>query len=390
MVSKKATDTVLMVVLILSTALSIIAAASLSNCLVVLKTSLLALSNAVAVVLTASCPIFSTLVICVSTLATSLSTAFAIDVNPVVVARSWPICLSILPLYWKFYLVIYLSLLYRNRSKEIERSEISFMDWLFGKKEEKEKPGKVLDEHKKLCEEVRREFFNCMIFGKTKSGKTYFLLNILYPMIRDQYKYVYVFSRKTNEEEYKKAIPKCIFVDDNHLEVLQLLMHIQQNNNIDQNATKKEGKTRYKDNILVIWDDFLDAKTFREDSFKSQFFNGRHYQFSIIVLTQVTNRIISTDIRGNTQFNVFFKIVDTIQSRMCTDRINEALVNMGVDEKEVKSVCNKIKRECINNKPHGFVVINDSSDFLYPDIESMLRKEKEPILDSSSDEEDAS
>jgi len=266
--------------------------------------------------------------------------------------------------------------------------------WILGGEEKKERKKKAIipEGYTRLSINLRDNFFNSIIYGKTKSGKTYFLLNIMYPMIRDLYDKVYIFSRASNYKTYKEAIPNCVFIDHDHGRAMKDLLNFQIYKNIDEEKSKKDKhQTIYKDNFLIIWDDILDEKLFKDDIFKSQFFNGRHYQISVILLTQVSNKIITTDIKGNTQVSIYFKIVDVNQLNSCRRRIEEALVNQGYDEKKSQAMAVKIMREEVINKDYGMIAISDASEFLYPmRLQNIVSDDKKKLPFESSDEDNDS
>ena len=259
-------------------------------------------------------------------------------------------------------------------------------------KERKERKSKWPEEYDHLAEEIRNRYFNCFIYGMTGSGKTYFLMNQMYPIIRDLYQQVYVFSRATNYDEYKKAIPKCIFIAEKHLLMLKAIMKKQEIEGVDEVKTKSQQKTVYKENMLFIWDDYLDAKTFKDDTFKSQFYNGRHYQISVIVMSQITNNVITTDLRGNTGISVYFRVSNANQRTNAINAISECIWNVTDDltKTVVHNRANKIYGEYISGVKYGHIIINSACEILYPSInlvDTLKPKRKMEQDDSSDDEE---
>jgi hypothetical protein len=248
------------------------------------------------------------------------------------------------------------------------------IEWLFG--EEKKPIKKITEGFEVFSEEIRSDYFNCLIFGKTKSGKTYFLLNVLYPAIRDLYTHVYIFSRETNKNEYKKAIPNCIFVSAHHVDILREIFAVQSSKGKEINGT-----TVYDARILIIWDDYLDEKAFKDPDFKAQFFNGRHYQISVVMLTQVSNGVLKTEIKNNTQISVFFKMVDPYQLVTGRKRIEECIVNEGYDQKQACRMSGRILNDLVIRKKYGCVIINDAAEMLYPKINVDLYKPKKRKLE---------
>ena len=271
------------------------------------------------------------------------------------------------------------------------------MDTIIGfligtKAEKKERKGKWAEEYDQLAEEIRNRYFNCFIYGMTGSGKTYFLMNVMYPIVKDLYQQVYVFSRATNFDEYKKAIPKCVFIAEQHLPLLKAIMKKQEIEGVDEVKTKSQHKTVYKENILFIWDDYLDLKTFKDDIFKSQFYNGRHYQISVIVMSQVTNNVITTDLRGNTGLSVYFRVSNSNQRTNAINAISECIYNVNdeMSKRDVHNKANKMYGEYISGIKYGHMIINSACEILYPRIslvETLKPKKQLDLEESSSDEE---
>jgi len=198
--------------------------------------------------------------------------------------------------------------------------------------------------------QIRNNFFRCLIYGSTGSGKTYFLLNTLIPMIKDQYDDIFVFTRSFNKKDYKDY--PCVF--KNHYNILKKLISVQEK--------KKEAK---RGNILIIWDDILDKKLFDKKEFKEQFINLRHLNVSLILLTQICNKIIATEMKGNTEFSVFFRINHRAQRRELIQKICECLDDEDeLIDKQLIVKAKKIYKDKIKNKKYGYLIFNYKDQIL--------------------------
>ena len=255
--------------------------------------------------------------------------------------------------------------------------------------EHKKHQMKIAEEYNDMKKAMRLNYFNAIFLGKTNSGKTYMLNNFVLPAIIDMYDVIVVFTRKNNVESYtddivkKLKFPKAnlMFVVDHYLEQLNKLVILQENN-IDKNSEK----LAYKSNILIIWDDVLDSKMFDSDMFTRQFTNFRHLQISVILLSQITNKIINTRIKGNITFNFIFRINNKRQKDEVYDLIEQSIINDNdmndIDNKNSKDEAKKLYRECVLKNKYGHIVISEDG--------TILHKTKKNELDNDDNSDDNS
>jgi len=228
----------------------------------------------------------------------------------------------------------------------------------------------------------REDYFRCIFYGGTKSGKTYLLLNSVLPSIIDQYDNVFIFTKKDNKTEYEHAM-KAMGLPETHYKmvfsqyILQLKrIRMLQEINVNEQLSQKKGKTVFNTNILVIWDDVLDEKLFNEPDFLDQFTNFRHLQISVILLSQITTKILNPRIKSNVKFYIFFRINDAHQRRECIS-ILEGCILKANDRKSIttnaKFEADDLYRSVIGLGKWGHIVCDETGEILH--ITDQLKKE---------------
>lgn len=181
-------------------------------------------------------------------------------------------------------------------------------------------------------ESIREDSFRICILGMSGSGKTYWLLNDLWHMIKDQYKVVVLFTRDHNVAQYKKVIGKMHYATSGFIEKLIELRALQMKN-IDKKATKlNEDIPVFKNRILVIFDDILDKRLFSDNVFMDLFTNMRHLDMSTILISQLTTGVLNTGIKSNCTHFAIFKIMDSFQRLPALRMIESAITNIYLEE----------------------------------------------------------
>lgn len=123
--------------------------------------------------------------------------------------------------------------------------------------------------------------YTITIYGPRRSGKTQFI-KALCSQIRPWYPEVICFTRTKASCEYNLFLPDSCIID--HLDE-QLLLNVikgQQSKKIAQSNGKEVGNY----NLLVILDDCMSEKLRYKDIFNKLFFEGRHFNISVIVSLQ--------------------------------------------------------------------------------------------------------
>ncbi len=224
------------------------------------------------------------------------------------------------------------------------------------------------EQHSNIVKKLRSGFFRMIIFGKTKSGKTYLLLNKILPPLKRIYDDVFIFTQPFNEKYYMRmfqklnmGIPHIHTNEDNMLNIIHNIRQLQEKN---IKGYDKDGEVIYRSNLLFIFDDILDETMFKNKIFVQIFTNLRHLQVSTILLSQITCKAINTSLKANTDFIVIFKMNGIHQRRFCIDIISEAVSNADINlpETKVKEKAKQIYRERCLKKQYGYIVIDDDAN----------------------------
>ena len=156
-------------------------------------------------------------------------------------------------------------------------------------------------------EELFRFPIQSTIIGKSMSGKTRLLQNVILPKIMKDYEGIYIFSPTADIDQswskFKKSLSKKIkekfyLIDEfNNEEVLDLIEMIKENKILGS-----------KDKYLIIFDDATDKfKTSKKDMFAILAFRGRHCNISIIFISHKHNAI-SPIVRNNVRTKIYYRI----------------------------------------------------------------------------------
>lgn len=136
-----------------------------------------------------------------------------------------------------------------------------------------------------------------VMIGKSKSGKTTMLHRILYSL-RKQINQIFIFSQtiKINSKEFA-YIPKENQINSLDISFIDELLNKQEKDILDS------GK---RQNIMLIFDDIIGDKNVSSPTIKNLFTLGRHYNVSIIFLSQVSKGVLTTTVRNNTNYILSF------------------------------------------------------------------------------------
>ena len=196
--------------------------------------------------------------------------------------------------------------------------------------------------------QINNDYFRMLIFGSSGSGKTYFTLHKLLPELRKRYHQVFLISPSYLKSQYEQVIPRhCLTHIDCHkfkkgYELKDVLKMIQATIEKTKIGRDQTGHTMYKYKTLIIFDDALHETVDQELS--NSFAHFRHYQTSLIFLSQHTKKICSPMMLGNTNFIVMFNMKG--QSKLdCINMLRE--YTEGTSEKEQKSIANSVYNKWI-------------------------------------------
>jgi len=219
-----------------------------------------------------------------------------------------------------------------------------------------------------LVKKLNKNYFKMLIMGASNSGKSYFLMNTILPLLKKKYDEYCIFTREFNKREYQHTFrtkmrkePRIYIGKDNILEKIRKIMNAQREN---VKKYDKRGIPIYHTNILFIFDDIIDEKLFKEPLFMELFFNMRHMQISTILCAQLTNKAIATQMKGNTDFFVMFRIGDMYQRRFYEEIIGGCLLkcNPELTIPKTKEKARKIISERIMKIQYGYVICDNNSN----------------------------
>ena len=212
-----------------------------------------------------------------------------------------------------------------------------------------------------------------LIMGETGSGKSYFLKKKILPSIKSKYDSVVIFTRDYNKLLYEKYIEdelnmKGVVLTFDKKFLITAIDKIKQMQSVNIKEYDKEKHPIYNNSIILVFDDILDEKIMRQDDFLELFINMRHMQFSIILLSQITNKAITTQMKANTQFNVMFNLGGYYQQQYPVQLITEAVLKKHPEMKHdnAKNEAHKIYQAKCVEKKYGYIIIDNEMNKYIP------------------------
>ena len=225
-----------------------------------------------------------------------------------------------------------------------------------------------------------------LVFGKTGSGKSYWLMKTLMPKIIHKYDDIVIFTRGHNNSYYQlgfKEFNKKPFIFNDVSKYIDMLKNIRKLQNGNVKNKSKDGTLIYKSSILIIFDDVLDEKLFKTMEFMDLFTNFRHIACTTILLSQLVNGVINTGMRTNANFLVFFNLGPG-QRRGAIDMISDACDSENI--KKAKEEARQIYKENCQAKQYGYIIVSDDG-YISFDIGENKKKFDESESDSESESE---
>jgi len=185
-----------------------------------------------------------------------------------------------------------------------------------------------------------------ILYGKTKSGKSNLVLNLLFaPKVRMFYEKVFIYCKDPSEDKYRtimdkfqKIEMKLSKIEKRVVEILHISTDI---NNINLDDFDPSFQT------LVIFDDMITNKNL--DSVLEIWIRGRKRNISSFFLSQ-SWYTIPKDIRTNTDYVILFRV----NNKGDIDRIYNDTVR-GVEKQDFLDKYNEV----MNKHPFGFITIDN-------------------------------
>ena len=190
------------------------------------------------------------------------------------------------------------------------------------------------------------EGFFIIVYGARRTGKTH-SVSVLLEQVKNRFDFAYLFSNtallhkgQKGELDFDMIVEDAKFqgFDEEALEAIitrqrAVMMH---NNSTERKRDKKPNKT------LLIFDDFVHEKAIRYSKLFTELpVLGRHYELSVICLTQGYSQVASGGLNKATRQNA--DLVMTFLPRSLTDVENIANWYLTKDKVDnmwfVKSVC---------------------------------------------------
>jgi len=213
------------------------------------------------------------------------------------------------------------------------------------------------------------DFFTMCLLAPSKSGKSYYIVNVLYRFLKPLYQQIYYISPNIYMD---RTLKKNVAIDDEIIKIYEE----EDLKNIDDMLKiildeQKDKEEKDRDNILIILDDMIEY--FKNhtilDSLPSY---SRHNSISFIVTSQVFTAI-PRRMRINASNYVIFRIFNT-------DDLDTIIKEVGKNFKNFK----KYYKEC-TKEPYSFMTLDNREMTIY---KKMTKKLWEKNNDESSDEEE--
>jgi hypothetical protein len=246
-----------------------------------------------------------------------------------------------------------------------------------------------------------------IIVGKRNSGKTHILLRMLldgYVLdeLTDQlyvldYNNIIIATKTDTQPKYQllhhgfknglsRESIKSLFINQdkfNKIPIPQLCEYYAQQHpeksNIKCLLTSDFSKIPQPESLdknkknLIIFDDCIDEN---QDLAKKYFTRGRHSSCNVIFITQNFTQLDRHSIRGQANFFILFKQLNTDLTRFFKD-------NVSTDESEIKKFKDKVNTSL--RKKYGYIAINSDNEKVIL-MDDIFNNEIESLTESSDTE----
>lgn len=216
---------------------------------------------------------------------------------------------------------------------------------------------------------LNNDFFRMILFGASQSGKTHCILHKLLPVLKKRYHRVILISPQNIKGQYQQIIPKHAFSYINCHEfkkgyemsdVLKMLQQLIENTKIGRT---QDGHDKFKFNTLIILDDAVSEKV--DPQLQLAFCRMRHYQCSIVFVSQHTAVLTSPMMISNSNYILLFNMTGSNKLKCCN--ILSSYVN-GSSEKDIKGKSMRLYDEWVVNsykKSYHCLFLVDGSQIFY-------------------------
>lgn len=192
--------------------------------------------------------------------------------------------------------------------------------------------------------------FSMSVCSKRNSGKSFLVRNIVYELAKQKKINQVIVMSNTSGLSLNKDydyMPKKLLTPYKEATITKLLEL--------QAKDVKRGKIR---EVLLILDDVIgetkDKSAEGSRMIRSLYANSRHYHISVILLSQIANRILTPAIKENSDYLYFSRI-----NRRGLESIWESITNM--DKKDFIAFAEK------NNKNYSFILYDNTAQSNIPE-----------------------
>jgi len=224
---------------------------------------------------------------------------------------------------------------------------------------------------------LTEKYFRMLILGCSQCGKTYLVANSIIPAIKKNYSNFIVFTRSYNKDVYKKIFDRNNIPEDKQaimtLDPTFIMLAISKLKATQEKyyeKNDKDGHPIYKSSILVIFDDILNENMMKSDAFLEIFANLRHLQISTILLSQITNKAITTQMKANTNYTFMFKLMGHAQQLYPIQLIEDCILKREpfIKKDNLNNKARKIYSDNVMSKKYGYIFVDSDMNMRIPAI----------------------
>lgn len=213
-----------------------------------------------------------------------------------------------------------------------------------------------------------KDNFRMIVFGASGSGKTTFVKSMLNNNLTKYYKNIFIVTPKFHDIQYKNIKTNgskiCYIGTKDTSEILGFLKELQRQR-YNRIYDKNENGMKFKDKVLVIFDDIINDKLVRNSSFSELFGACRHLDISLIFLIQDISTVVSQFMKNNSSHFVLFSLRNIKRNR---DFIFDAIsVDSRLDtktNKELKEIKNSLYNKHIATR-YQCIVCDNFNRYIY-------------------------
>jgi hypothetical protein len=232
-------------------------------------------------------------------------------------------------------------------------------------------------------------FFRCLVTGASDTGKSFFVTQVVFPHIANDFDRVIIFTRDANVPYYEKntkyfraARDNKTFLTkakewltgeeeqtDNFVRIVTDLSKIPEElSNIpaEQEIVReeKDGTPVYRYRYLIVFDDIMHKKLMESQIITDLFTHYRHYGVSVFFIAQASSRFVPSVVQNNSSILLITSMEDRdMRNNLLRHHVFTCVESVDMSDEVVRSKARKAYKYAIEEKkqqgfPYGVLIVD--------------------------------